>query len=93
MIDHRVCVCNTKEYEGFLPCPFCGSKNQDVLENATLWGETVVFTVALACTCGMEVPIKLEFDKLENGHWEKAIRGRIDDIRRRWNNRWSDDNG
>lgn len=92
-MDKRLAVCNTQEYDGFLPCPFCGSTNQTVRENRCSWlSEPIVFTVALCCNrCGLEIPIDVEFDELPNGRWEEMIRDRIDDIRQRWNTRWRDE--
>lgn len=92
--DKRLIVCNTQQCEDFLPCPFCGSGDQSVREWRSSWSNSVIFTVVVCCNrCGMEIPVDVEFDKLPSGKLVDILRSRIDDVRTRWNTRWSRDDG
>lgn len=95
MTDQRIVIFNTQQYEGFLPCPFCGSRDQTVRESKCSWlSSPVVFTVSACCNrCGLEMPIEVEFDELPYETLTKMIRDRVDDIKRRWNTRWSECDG
>ena len=89
-MDYRREIFNTHEYSGFKPCPFCGSKDQSAREWKSSWGDGVSFTLAFCCNrCGLQFPIEVALGKMTDRGWFADILGHLDEIKQRWNTRWS----